>query len=105
MIYQKFQISIINSILIILFYLSPVVSKAIAKNLPSQVDNSKTPHFREIFKQNDGSCGDASGVGMVFTYEINAARGVSSTTPENLYPYSRSRDQILAFPIPVSGNK
>lgn len=56
-------------------------------DLPSLVDNSKAPYFREIFKQNDGSCGDASGVGIVFTYEINAARKLPADTPENLYPY------------------
>ncbi len=55
--------------------------------LPSRVDNSTTPYLRPLFKQGFGSCGEASGVGITFTYEINAARNLSANVPENQYPY------------------
>ena len=55
--------------------------------LPSRVDNSTTPYLRPLFKQGSGSCGEASGVGITFTYEINAARNLFANIPENQYPY------------------
>lgn len=57
------------------------------KVLPSQVDNSKKPYLRPVFNQLGESCGEAAGTGMAFTYEINAARKLSATVPENQYPY------------------
>lgn len=55
--------------------------------LPSSIDNTTHHSFRPIFNQKGGSCAQASGVGYVFTYEINCFRGLPSNTPENQYPY------------------
>lgn len=57
-----------------------------AKDLPLQVDNSVNPWFRPIFNQSGGSCGQASGVGYNFTYEIDYERQIPANTPENQYP-------------------
>jgi len=57
-----------------------------AKDLPLQVDNTVNPWFRPIFNQSGGSCGQASGVGYNFTYEIDYERQVSANTPQNQYP-------------------
>ncbi|MEZ5199517.1 MAG: hypothetical protein R2764_24975 [Bacteroidales bacterium] len=56
------------------------------KDLPVAVDNSTQPYFRPIFSQEGGSCGQASGIGYTFTYEIDWERGISANTPENQYP-------------------
>jgi len=56
------------------------------KDFPVHVDNSELPYFRDIFNQSDLECGQASGVGYNFTYEINRLRDVAANTNENLYP-------------------
>jgi len=56
------------------------------RELPSAIDNSQQPYFRPIFNQQGGSCGQASGVGYNFTYEINFERQLTSDIPENQYP-------------------
>jgi hypothetical protein len=57
-----------------------------SKELPSSFDNSTQPYFRPIFNQTEGSCGQASGVGYLFTYEINRLRGTSANTTSNQFP-------------------
>ncbi len=57
-----------------------------SKDLPSTFDNSTQPYFRPIFNQTDGSCAQASGVGYLFTYEINRMRGTSANTTANQFP-------------------
>jgi len=54
--------------------------------LPQRVDNSQSKHFPPIFSQKGGSCAQASGVGYIYTYEINALRGADAKLPENRYP-------------------
>lgn len=55
--------------------------------LPAYLDNSIHPWFRPIFTQGQyPSCGQASGVGYNFTYEINRARNLPANVPENQYP-------------------
>lgn len=54
--------------------------------LPPLVDNSQELWFRPVFLQNGGCCGQASGVGYTFTYEVNRIRNVSGSLPENQYP-------------------
>jgi len=56
------------------------------KSLPAVRDNSDAKYFPEVFMQEGWSCNQASSVGYLFTYEINAARSVPSTGDENLYP-------------------
>lgn len=42
-----------------------------ADALPSSVDNSKLKYFPPVISQQGGSCAQASGIGYMFTYEIN----------------------------------
>jgi len=54
--------------------------------LPLVVDNSLNKYFRPIFNQDDGSCGQASGIGYHFTYAIDFARGIAANTTQTQYP-------------------
>lgn len=54
--------------------------------LPTRVDNSANQFFRPIFNQADGSCAQASGVGYLYTYELNRLRGVAANTEQTQYP-------------------
>ena len=54
--------------------------------LPDGVDNSQQDWFRGIFKQRDGCCGQAAGVGYAFTYEINRMRVLEANVPTHQYP-------------------
>lgn len=53
-----------------------------AAALPSFVDNSKLTYFPPIIDQKGGSCAQASGIGYMFTYEINCLldRNASAST-------------------------
>jgi hypothetical protein len=55
--------------------------------MPSKADNSRFTSFRPIFNQRGASCAQASGIGYLYTYEINYARGLSSQITANQYPY------------------
>jgi len=57
-----------------------------APTLPSSLDNSGLPYFRDIFSQDGWSCGQASSIGYNFTYEINRVRNLPANTDDNLYP-------------------
>ena len=48
------------------------------KALPYTHDNTVSPYFPEVFMQTGWSCNQASSIGYVFTYEINALRDVAS---------------------------
>lgn len=54
--------------------------------LPSSVDNSALQYFRPVFNQSGGSCGQASGVGYNFTYEINLLRNTAANTTATQFP-------------------
>lgn len=54
--------------------------------LPESVDNSQEIFFRPVFNQSGGSCGQASGIGYAFTYEMSRARNVSAALEENQFP-------------------
>ncbi len=56
------------------------------KSLPYMKDNTATPWFPEVFNQNGWSCNQASSIGYVFTYELNAIRNTPATQLANLYP-------------------
>ncbi len=58
------------------------------KSLPATKDNTTNIYFPNIFQQFGWSCNQASSVGYVFTYEMNAARDVSAASPTNQYPPS-----------------
>lgn len=57
-----------------------------AKMLPSIVDNSQHIYWRPVFAQIQYECGQASGVGLGFTYAINRLRDLPSNVTENQYP-------------------
>lgn len=60
--------------------------KSVAE-LPSMVNNSVHKFFRPIFNQSGGSCSQASGIGYVFTYEMNWIRNTDAkSTKSNQYP-------------------
>jgi len=66
-----------------------LTSQSESVTLPPMVDNSQKVWFRPIFSQYGGSCGQASGVGYLFTYEINRVRdpqGNQSSNSTNQYP-------------------
>lgn len=56
------------------------------RDLPAAVDNTTQPYFRPIFMQDGGSCGQASGMGYCFTYEIDCERGVPADNLLTQYP-------------------
>jgi len=56
------------------------------KSLPATVDNSQHPYLRPVFTQSHGSCGQASGIGYAFTYELNYRRGTPANSADNQYP-------------------
>jgi len=58
------------------------------KSLPTTKDNSASPYFPYVFNQSGWSCNQASSVGYLFTYEMNAIRDVSASSLANLYPPS-----------------
>ena len=63
-----------------------LTSQSRSTTLPAKVDNSQRPWFRPIFIQSGGCCGQASGIGYTFTYEINRVRNLNANVPENQYP-------------------
>jgi hypothetical protein len=74
----------------ILIALSQAHSKILIKmtgNLPSSIDNSVLPYFRPVFNQLGSSCGNACGIGNVFTYEMNVIRSKDASLAENQFPY------------------
>lgn len=54
--------------------------------LPEVVDNSLQSCWRPVFEQVQFECGQASGVGLGFTYAINRIRELPSDVTENQYP-------------------
>ena len=56
-----------------------------ATTLPYTVDNTLQPYFRPLFNQSGLECGQASSIGMNFTYEINWARNLPANITQNQY--------------------
>lgn len=56
------------------------------RDLPAILDNSVLPWFRPVFNQEGGSCGQASGIGYNFTYEMDFVRGLAANNTTNQYP-------------------
>ncbi len=53
--------------------------------LPYAIDNSAHPWFRPLIAQVGLECGQASSIGVVFTYEMNYLRNVPGNQPQNQY--------------------
>jgi len=64
----------------------PVMERRSFITPDSIVDNSQKKFMRSIFDQKHNSCAQASGVGYLFTYEINWLRDLSSDDSTRLYP-------------------
>lgn len=61
---------------------------AAASALPAFVDNSKKMYFPPVIDQKGGSCAQASGIGYMFTYEINRLLGRdASASDANRFAY------------------
>ena len=56
-----------------------------APKLPEFVDNSQQTHWRPVFAQQQYECGQASGIGLGFTYAINRMRDAAGNIPQNQY--------------------
>ena len=53
---------------------------------PDHVNNAETKHFPPVFNQDGGSCGSASRICYMFSYELAAYRNLDGSKPENYYP-------------------
>ena len=64
-----------------------LVAKAVTKGTrPDHVNNAETDYFPPVVSQVGGSCGSASRIYYMFTYEINCLRGVKGSLTQNQYP-------------------
>ena len=54
--------------------------------LPPFVYNGESKYFPPIFNQDGGSCGSASRICYMFTYELNAYRNLDGKIAQNYYP-------------------
>jgi len=57
-----------------------------SSELPYFLDNSDLPYYRPIYEQVASECGQVSGIGYNFTYEINRLRDLPADDPDNQYP-------------------
>ncbi|MBR3985037.1 MAG: DUF5013 domain-containing protein [Bacteroidaceae bacterium] len=53
---------------------------------PDHVNNAETKHFPPVFNQHAGSCGSASRISYMFSYELAAYRNLDGSDPANHYP-------------------
>lgn len=53
---------------------------------PAYVNNMATKFFPPVFNQDGGSCGSASRICYMFTYELNAYRNLDALSLANRYP-------------------
>ncbi len=53
---------------------------------PPYVNNAELEFFPPVFNQDGGSCGSASRICYMFTYELNAYRNLNGQLPTNNYP-------------------
>ncbi len=64
------------------------ISSHVRLSLPQAVDNSQSEYFPPIINQQGGSCAQASGIGYVFTYEMNRLlKRNALESRENQYAY------------------
>ena len=53
---------------------------------PAYVNNAEKKFFPPVFNQDGGSCGSASRICYMFTYELNAYRNLDGKNSSNYYP-------------------
>ncbi|MBU2557914.1 MAG: T9SS type A sorting domain-containing protein [Bacteroidetes bacterium] len=56
------------------------------RTLPYMIDNSSLNYFRPLIAQVGLECGQASSIGIMFTYELNCLRNANGSLPENQIP-------------------
>ena len=59
---------------------------AVVGKRPDHVNNGETMYFPPVFNQEGGSCGSASRIGYMFTYEMDAFRRRNAQLSKNQYP-------------------
>ena len=57
-----------------------------ASQRPDHVHNGQNRHFPPVFNQDGGSCGSASRISYMFSYELAAYRNLDGSDPHNYYP-------------------
>ena len=57
-----------------------------AEQRPAYVNNAELKFFPPVFNQDGGSCGSASRICYMFTYELNAYRNLNGKISKNYYP-------------------
>ena len=57
-----------------------------AEQRPAYINNADLKFFPPVFNQDGGSCGSASRICYMFTYELNAYRNLSGKISTNYYP-------------------
>ena len=63
----------------------PVRTRAAATR-PDHVNNAETRFFPPVFNQDGGSCGSASRICYMFSYELASYRNLDASDPANYYP-------------------
>lgn len=74
-------------LLLALLFSGAVLSASAEGTVPAFVDNSKKEYFPPVFTQIGGSCAQASMIGYVFTYEMNAFLDRPADILENRFNY------------------
>lgn len=60
--------------------------RGVVSQRPDHVNNAETMYFPPVFNQDGGSCGSASRIGYMFTYEMDAFRRRNAQLSQNQYP-------------------
>ncbi len=64
-------------------------------SLPKSVDNSVLPYFPPVIDQRGNSCAQASGIGYLYTYEVNRLLGRNaSASADNRFSYQFSWNMV-----------
>lgn len=65
-----------------------VVGQGSSLQLPPSINLSQSKHFPPLINQQGDSCAQASGIGYLFTYEMNRLRDTDvSAAPDNRFSY------------------
>ena len=65
---------------------APAYSREARGQRPDHVNNAENRHFPPVFNQHGGSCGSASRISYMFSYELAAYRNLDGKDPANHYP-------------------
>jgi len=65
---------------------APLRARTVTGGRPDHVNNAETRYFPPVFNQDGGSCGSASRICYMFSYELAAYRDLDGSKPENYYP-------------------